>query len=112
MLVNSNGLRIYKYQSDSNQYIKRIFQSIGKMCILDIDVQGVRALKAHMDNNGSGHSGPSPLDPVFAFVRPPSLEVLEKRLRDRGTETEEAIQKVTKMLNGIAFHYFYILARK
>ena len=27
----------------------------------------------------------------LVFVEPPSLEVLEKRLRGRGTETEEAI---------------------
>ena len=55
----------------------------GKVCILDIDVQGVRAVKE------------SALEGVrFVFIKPPSLEVLEERLRARGTETEEAIQKV------------------
>ncbi len=29
----------------------------------------------------------------FVFIRPPSLSVLEKRLRGRKTETEESLQK-------------------
>jgi guanylate kinase len=53
------------------------------VCILDIDCQGVKAVKE------------SGLEDVrYVFMKPPSLDVLEKRLRDRGTETEEAIQKV------------------
>ena len=53
----------------------------GKCCILDIDVQGAQSVRA----NGMAAS--------FVFVNPPSMELLEQRLRDRGTETEEAIQK-------------------
>ncbi|CAN7128608.1 unnamed protein product [Brassica rapa subsp. narinosa] len=53
----------------------------GKRCILDIDVQGARSVKA------------SSLDAVFIFVCPPSMKELEDRLRARGTETEEQIQK-------------------
>ncbi|XP_059646310.1 guanylate kinase 2-like [Cornus florida] len=53
----------------------------GKRCILDIDVQGARSVRA------------SPLEAVFIFICPPSFEELEKRLRARGTETEEQIQK-------------------
>jgi guanylate kinase len=53
----------------------------GKICILDIDVQGVQNVKK------------STLDAVYIFICPPSMEELEKRLRGRGTETEEAIQK-------------------
>ncbi|CAM9563166.1 unnamed protein product [Pylaiella littoralis] len=51
----------------------------GQVCLLDIDVQGVKAVKG------------SSLSPKFVFVAPPSLEVLEKRLRDRGTESEESL---------------------
>ncbi|XP_020574645.1 guanylate kinase 1-like isoform X2 [Phalaenopsis equestris] len=54
---------------------------VGKRCILDIDVQGARSVRA------------SPLEATFIFVRPPSFEELEKRLRARGTEAEEQIQK-------------------
>ncbi|XP_057506705.1 guanylate kinase 2-like [Actinidia eriantha] len=53
----------------------------GKRCILDIDVQGARSVRA------------SSLDAIFIFVCPPSFEELEKRLRERATETEEQIQK-------------------
>ncbi|PNY14228.1 guanylate kinase [Trifolium pratense] len=53
----------------------------GKRCILDIDVQGAKSVRA------------SSLEAIFIFVSPPSMEELEKRLRDRGTETEEQILK-------------------
>jgi len=56
-------------------------QSAGKICILDIDVQGVQSVKK------------STLKPVYLFISPPSMEELERRLRGRGTETEEAMQK-------------------
>ncbi|KAJ6801987.1 guanylate kinase 1-like [Iris pallida] len=55
--------------------------SAGKRCILDIDVQGARSVRA------------SSLEAIFVFVCPPSFEELEKRLRSRGTETEEQVQK-------------------
>ncbi|BFG38134.1 hypothetical protein CerSpe_244080 [Prunus speciosa] len=53
----------------------------GKRCILDIDVQGARSVRA------------SSLEAIFIFVCPPSMEELEKRLRARGTETEEQVRK-------------------
>ncbi|RDX96458.1 Guanylate kinase 2 [Mucuna pruriens] len=53
----------------------------GKRCILDIDVQGARSVRA------------SSLEAMFIFICPPSMEQLEKRLRDRGTETEEQVLK-------------------
>ncbi|KAH7357878.1 P-loop containing nucleoside triphosphate hydrolase protein, partial [Plectosphaerella cucumerina] len=33
------------------------------------------------------------VDARFVFIRPPSLEILERQLRGRGTETEESIQR-------------------
>jgi len=53
----------------------------GRVCILDIDVQGCENVKR------------SKLAPRYLFIQPPSMEVLEDRLRDRGTETEQDIQK-------------------
>lgn len=55
--------------------------SEGKVCVLDIDVQGVKQVKQ------------TDLNPHYIFVMPPSIEELECRLRDRGTETEESLQK-------------------
>ena len=56
-------------------------QQRGQVCILDIDVQGVEKVKA------SGR-----LQCLYVFVKPPTVQVLEQRLRGRGTETEEKIQ--------------------
>ena len=53
----------------------------GKICILDIDTQGVRAVKK------------TSLKPRYVFMKPPSLKVLEQRLRARGTETEQSLAK-------------------
>ena len=51
----------------------------GKAVILDVDVQGGRSLR---------HAFP---DGVFVFVYPPSLEVLESRLRGRATDSPGVI---------------------
>jgi guanylate kinase len=56
-------------------------QKENRICVLDIDIQGVMKVKQ------------SSLKPIYLFIAPPSMEELEKRLRGRGTETEEAIQK-------------------
>ncbi|KAK6149166.1 hypothetical protein DH2020_016691 [Rehmannia glutinosa] len=47
----------------------------GKRCILDIDVQGARSVRA------------SSLEAIFIFICPPSFEELEKRLRARDRRT-------------------------
>ena len=51
----------------------------GKICILDIDMQGVIKVKK------------TTLCPKFLFISPPSMPVLEQRLRSRGTEDEAKI---------------------
>ena len=33
------------------------------------------------------------LNPLYVFIKPPSMEELERRLRGRNTETEESLQK-------------------
>ncbi|MBI3463701.1 MAG: guanylate kinase [Planctomycetes bacterium] len=53
----------------------------GKWVVLEIDVQGTLAVLEHYP------------DAITIFVRPRSLEELERRLRDRGTESEAAIQR-------------------
>ena len=56
----------------------------GKICLLDIDVQG--ALK--ISSSGIPFHG--------LFIRPADLETLESRLRARKTDPEESIQKRLK----------------
>ncbi|KAK3566292.1 hypothetical protein QTP86_031030 [Hemibagrus guttatus] len=56
-------------------------QAQNLICILDIDLQGVRNIKQ------------TDLNPIYISIQPPSMEILEKRLRDRQTETEESLQK-------------------
>ncbi|XP_015417022.1 PREDICTED: guanylate kinase isoform X2 [Myotis davidii] len=62
----------------------RVVQAMNRICVLDVDLQGVRNLKK------------TDLRPIYIFVQPPTLEVLapqEQRLRQRNTETEESLAK-------------------
>lgn len=68
------------YYGTSVEAVESVRNS-GKVCILDIDYQGVQNVKK------------SSLDPYYLFIAPPSMEALEKRLRSRGTEKEEDIVK-------------------
>ncbi|KAL4896349.1 P-loop containing nucleoside triphosphate hydrolase protein [Aspergillus ambiguus] len=52
-----------------------------RICVLDIEMEGVKQVKR------------TDLNARFVFLAPPSLEELEKRLRGRGTENEESLQK-------------------
>ena len=70
----------------------------GEDILLEIDTQGALQVKEKMDNA------------ILIFILPPSLEELERRLRGRGTETEDAIQKrlntvKSEMENAKHFHY-------
>ncbi|KAF2656761.1 guanylate kinase-like protein [Lophiostoma macrostomum CBS 122681] len=55
----------------------------GKICILDIEMEGVKQVANH----------PTFPRPRFLFLSPPSMDILEQRLRSRATDKEEAIQK-------------------
>uniref|UniRef100_A0A3Q1MD01 Guanylate kinase n=1 Tax=Bos taurus TaxID=9913 RepID=A0A3Q1MD01_BOVIN len=57
----------------------RAVQAMNRICVLDVDLQGVRNIKK------------TDLRPIYIFVQPPSLDVL--RLRQRNTETEESLAK-------------------
>jgi len=49
--------------------------------LLDVDTKGARQVKEKIP------------EAVLIFIEPPSMEELERRLRSRGTESEEVIQK-------------------
>ena len=59
----------------------------GKNVLLEIDVQGALQVKAKFP------------EAVLVFVDVPSIQELERRLRDRHTETESALQ--TRLANAI-----------
>ena len=75
----------------------------GHDLILEIDVQGcLQVLKQNPDATG-------------VFICPPSRENLEKRLRNRGTETEESIRvrlgNVAREVN-TAYQYDYVIVHQ
>ena len=61
-------------------YVLRLLED-GVSVILEIDLQGALQVKERMP------------ECVSIFILPPSYEVLESRLRGRGTETPEKIEK-------------------
>lgn len=64
----------------SKEAVRKV-QNAGKVCILDIEPQGVEQVKK------------TDLNPILIFNNPPSVEALEQRLRKRNTETEETLKK-------------------
>ena len=56
--------------------------SQGNVIVFDVDVNGGKNIKRYFG-----------ADALSVFVMPPSVEVLEQRLRSRGTDSEEAIVK-------------------
>jgi len=56
-------------------------QKAGKICVLDIDMQGVIQIK----------KVPT-LKPVSVFIKPPSIGELEIRLRRRASESEDNLR--------------------
>lgn len=61
--------------------IERIWDK-GNTVIFDVDVLGGVSLKKIFGQKA-----------LSIFIQPPSIEVLEQRLRNRGTETEESLRK-------------------
>lgn len=61
-------------------------KSRGSIVLLDIEMEGVKQLK-------KTESQTPEIDARFVFIRPQSLETLERQLRGRGTEDEAGIQR-------------------
>ena len=59
----------------------RPFLAAGKWVLLEIDVDGAENVLRQFE------------EPVSIFIRPNSFEELERRLRSRGTENEESIER-------------------
>ncbi|XP_067948176.1 uncharacterized protein [Watersipora subatra] len=60
--------------------VERVAET-GKICILDVDSEGVKSIKK------------TQLNPRYIFIQPPSIDCLEERLKGRGTETEDSLRR-------------------
>ncbi|THU99164.1 guanylate kinase [Dendrothele bispora CBS 962.96] len=79
------------FYGTSFQTVREVEQQ-GRRCILDIEAQGVRQIKA------------TNLNPVYCFISPPTLSTLRDRLQNRGTETEDSVKKrLATALNEVAY---------
>ena len=69
-----------------------------KICLLDVDVQGIKDIKEKIE--------------AFAmFILPPSIEELQRRLEGRGTETPETVKtRVQNASDEIDFAHEHKLA--
>ena len=68
----------HKYGTPKAYVVNKLEE--GSNVILDIEVQGARQVRGKMT------------DAVTIFVVPPSLSELERRLRNRGTESDETVR--------------------
>lgn len=71
-----NGIR---YGTLKNQ-VEKVLNS-GYFCLLDVDVHGALNVKKQFENRA-----------LAVFIAPPSFSVLEQRLRNRATESENALK--------------------
>ena len=86
------------YGTSKSQVTKAL--EAGKDILLDIDTQGALQVKKNFP------------EAVLIFILPPSLIELERRLRSRGTDNEETIEKRLRIAKGEiekAFHYDYLV---
>ncbi len=85
-LVKNNELVEYEfffntYYGTLKREVDRALNS-GHSMIFDIDVKGAKSIQAKYPNESK-----------LIFIAPPSMEILEQRLRNRNTETEEKLQR-------------------
>ncbi|MGQ0553046.1 MAG: guanylate kinase [Planctomycetota bacterium] len=74
--VFANG----KFYGSLRSELDAALQQAGQIYLMEVDVTGAKHLRE------AGYEG------VYVFIEPPSAAVLERRLRDRATDSEEAIQ--------------------
>lgn len=81
-----------KYYGTLKKEVERIWHE-GKAPLLDVDVQG----GLHVQEKFRAIT-------LSLFIEPPSIEELERRLRSRGTETEESLKaRVSKAAYELTF---------
>ena len=80
------------YYGTSKTFVNKILEG-GKDVLLDIDVQGARQVKE------------KDKDATLIFIIPPSFRELERRLRGRGTDSREVIEKRLKIAKSEIMEY-------
>ena len=81
-----------KFYGTLKSELERIW-GMGKTPLLDVDVQGGINVQKIYEKHA-----------LSLFIQPPSLEVLEDRLRKRGTESEESLRaRISKASNELEF---------
>jgi guanylate kinase len=92
------SIEAFKTKIDNNEFVEweEVYQNLfygtlksevtriwdkGNIVLFDVDVTGGQNLKKYFGDKA-----------LSIFIMPPSIKVLEERLRKRGTETEAAIQ--------------------
>jgi len=68
------------YYGTLHSEVERIWEQ-GKIVVFDVDVKGGLNIKKQLGNNA-----------LAVFLRPPSVEILMQRLRNRSTEVEHELQ--------------------
>jgi guanylate kinase len=83
-----------KYYGTLKSEMNRIWDT-GRSPLLDVDVKGGLNVQSLYPNQS-----------LSLFIEPPSLEELEKRLRARGTETEESLKsRISKASYEMSFKH-------
>ena len=78
------GVFSRRYGTLKSEVLSRV--EAGEQVLLDIDVQGAKQIRA------AAETSPELARSVhFILIAPPSLEILESRLRGRGSESEEQL---------------------
>ncbi|WP_298704729.1 guanylate kinase [uncultured Veillonella sp.] len=87
------------YYGTPKQHVMNLL-SEGKSVILEIDIQGAMQVKERFS------------EAVFIYIVPPSLDILSTRLRDRGTDATDVINKRLSKASSelaLAHRYDYIV---
>ena len=76
----------YRYGNMKSEVLAKLRE--GRDVLLSVDVQGVAAIRAKATEDTELNQAL-----ITVFLTPPSIAILELRLRKRGTDPEEVIQK-------------------
>ncbi|CAF4366593.1 unnamed protein product [Rotaria sp. Silwood2] len=83
MIANGEFVETTEFSSNFYGTSKKAVEDVaktGRLCVLDVDKEGVKSIRK------------TNLNPLVIYITPPSYEILEKRLRARNTDNENAIQ--------------------